>query len=50
MGLFGCSKKERKELKGEIDKLMKAYSNEKIDGDTYFKKMMKLTSTYKKKK
>ena len=37
MGLFGSSKKERKELKGEIDKLMKAYSNEKIDGDTYFK-------------
>ena len=50
MGLFGSSKKERKELKGKIDKLMKAYSNEKIDGDTYFKKMMKLTSTYKKKK
>lgn len=52
MRLFKKSKeeKERKELKGKIDKLMKSYSNEKIDGDTYFKKMMKLTSTYKKKK
>ena len=52
MGLFGKSKEEkvRKELKGQIEKLMKDYSKEKIDGDTYFKKMMDLTASYKKKK
>ena len=52
MGLFGKSKeeKERKELKGQIDKLMKSYSEEKIDGDTYFKKMMDLTTSHQKKK
>lgn len=52
MGLFGKSKedKERKELKGQIDKLMKSYGDEKIDGDTYFKKMMDLTTSYQKKK
>lgn len=50
MGLFGDSKKERKELKEKIDKLMKSYSEKKIDGETYFKKMMKLTSSYQKKK
>ena len=45
MGLFGKSKeeKERRELKGEVDKLMNSYSKGKIDGDTYFKDMMKLT-------
>ena len=42
MGLFRKSKeeKERKELKRQIDKLMKDYSKEKIDGDTYFKKRL----------
>ena len=52
MGLFGKSKeeKERKELKGKIDKLMKSYSDEKIDGSTYMKKMMDLTTSYQKKK
>lgn len=52
MGLFRNSKKEkeRKELKGKIDKLMKSYGEEKIDGDTYFKKMMKLTTSHQKKK
>lgn len=51
MGLFGKSKeeKERKELKGQIDKLMKSYSKEEIDGGRYFKKMMDLTSNHKKK-
>ena len=51
MGLFRKSKeeKERKELKGQIDKLMKDYSEEKIDGDTYFKKMMDLTTSFQKK-
>ena len=52
MGLFGNSKKEneRKKLKSKVDKLMKSYSKEKIDGYTYLKKMMDLTSSYKKKK
>ena len=52
MGLFGKSKeeKERKKVKSKIDKLMKSYSEEKIDGDTYFKKMMDFTTSYKKKK
>lgn len=51
MGLFGKSKeeKERKKVKGRIDKLMKAYSKEKIDGDTYMKKMMDLTTSHQKK-
>ena len=52
MGLFGNSKKqnERKKLKSKVDKLMKSYRKEKIDGDTYLKKMMDLTSSYQKKK
>ena len=50
MGLFGNPKKERKELKGKIDKLMKSYSEEKINGETYFKKMMKLIRSHQKKK
>lgn len=52
MGLFGRSKedKERKKLKKNIDKLMDSYSKEKIDGDTYFKKMMDLTTSAKKRK
>ncbi len=49
MGLFGKQKDERKVLKGQIDKLMKDYSKEKIDGDTYFKKMMDLTTSFQKK-
>ena len=51
MGLFGRSKKdkERKKIKN-IDKLMDSYSKEKIDGDTYFKKMMDLTTSAKKRK
>lgn len=51
MGLFRKSKeeKERKELKSKIDKLMKSYGDEKIDGPTYMKKMMDLTTSYKKK-
>ena len=52
MGLFGKSKenKERKEIKSQVDKLMKAYDKEKIDGDTYIKKMMDLTTSHQKKK
>lgn len=52
MGLFRKSKeeKERKELKGKIDKLMKAYSDEKIDGSTYKEKMIDLLTTTSQKK
>ncbi len=52
MGLFKKTdeEKERKELKGQIDKLMKSYDKEEIDGDTYFKKMMDLTTSFQKKK
>ena len=52
MGLLEKLKEEktRRELKGKIGKLMKDYSKEKIDGDTYFKKMMDLTTSHKKKK
>ncbi len=50
MGLFRKSKDERKELKGKIDKLMKDYDKKKIDGETYAKKMIDLTTSYKKKK
>lgn len=52
MGLFRKSneEKERKELKKQVDKLMKSYSKEKIDGDTYFKKMMDLAASHQKKK
>ena len=49
MGLFGKRKDERKELKGQIDKLMRDYDKEKIDRDTYFRKMMDLTTSHKKK-
>ena len=41
---------ERKKLKSKVDRLMISYSKEKIDGDTYLKKMMDLTSSYQKKK
>ena len=51
MGLFGNSKQEqeRKKLKKQVDKLMKSYSKEKIDGDTYLKKMLDLTTSHQKK-
>ena len=52
MGWFKKStdfEEERKGLKKKIDKLMNDYDKEKIDGDTYFKKMMNLTSSYKDK-
>ena len=49
MGLFRKRKDERKELKKQIDKLMRDYEKEKIDGDTYFKKMMELTTSYEEK-
>ena len=52
MGLFGKSKdseKERKKIKSKVDKLMNQYDNEKIDGATYSRKMMKLASSQKRK-
>lgn len=49
MGLFKKSKDNRKELKGQVDKLMKQYQNKKIDGPTYAKRMMNLTTSYQKK-
>ena len=50
MGLFGKPKDERKELKSKVDRLMKQYSKKKIDGPTYARKMMDLTSSFQKKK
>ena len=53
MGLFGKSRderKERKELKGQVEKLMKEYDKEEIDGSTYFRKMMDLTTSHQKKR
>lgn len=52
MGLFGKSKeeKERKELKSQVDKLMNSYKKEEIDGETYYKKMMDLTTSHQNKK
>ena len=53
MGLFGKSKdnnNERKEVKSQIDKLMKAYDNEEMDSETYMKKMMDFTTSNSKKK
>lgn len=52
MGLFGFGKPkdERKAVKKQVDKLMRDYSKEKIDGDTYFKKMMDLTISEQKKR
>ena len=34
----------REELKEKIEELMQQYANEEIDGDSYFQKMMELTS------
>ena len=39
MGLFG-KKDERKEVKSQVEKLMKDYDKRKIDGPTYAQKMM----------
>ncbi len=35
----------REELKEQIDELMRQYSDEEIDGATYMKKMMELTTS-----
>lgn len=36
---------EREELKAQIDELMRQYADEEIDGDTYARKMMELTTS-----
>lgn len=40
---------EREELKNQIDELMRQYSEEEIDGDTYSQRMMELTSSFQSK-
>ena len=35
----------REELKEQIDELMRQYANEEIDGNTYARKMMELTTS-----
>jgi hypothetical protein len=37
---------EREELKSKIDELMRQYDEEEIDGATYSRKMMELTTSY----
>ena len=37
----------RKELKKQIDELMRQYATEEIDGATYAQKMMELTTSFK---
>lgn len=36
----------RKELKSQIDELMRQYADEEIDGPTYAQKMMEITTSY----
>lgn len=37
----------RDELKAQIDELMRQYTDEEIDGETYFREMMELTTSAK---
>jgi hypothetical protein len=37
----------RDEMKAQIDELMRQYADEEIDGETYFQKMMELTTSAK---
>lgn len=37
----------KEELKEQIDELMRQYADEEIDGDTYARKMMELTTSVK---
>ncbi|SHN53911.1 hypothetical protein SAMN02745247_01113 [Butyrivibrio hungatei DSM 14810] len=50
MGLFGKKEDRREKIKSNVEKLMSAYDKEEIDGPTYMKKMMELSSKYKDKK
>ncbi len=36
---------DRDELKGQVDELMRQYGDEEIDGETYMKQMMDLTTS-----
>ena len=36
---------DREELKSQIEDLMQQYSNEEIDGETYFQQMMDLSKS-----
>ena len=36
----------REELKKQIDELMRQYADEEIDGETYQRRMMELTSIF----
>lgn len=49
MGLFG-KKDDRKEVKRQVDKLMKQYDKGKIDGATYAKGIFGVKDAYDKKK
>lgn len=49
MGMFDKQDDVRVELKGQIDKLMRDYEKEEIDGATYARKMMDLTALYKER-
>ncbi len=49
MGMFDKQDDVRVELKEQIDKLMRDYEKEEIDGATYAQKMMDLTTLYKEK-
>jgi len=42
---FGGKQMNREELQEQIDELMRQYSDEEIDGDTYAQKMMELTTS-----
>ena len=50
MGLFGKSKDGRKDIKRQVDKMMKQYDKGKINGATYLQKMMDFTSSVQKNK
>lgn len=41
---IGGLKMTREELKEQVDELMRQYDNEEIDGETYQRQMMELTS------
>ena len=41
---------KREKLKEQIDELMGQYANEEIDGNTYTKKIMELTSSARNEK
>lgn len=44
---LGGKQMTREELKEQIDELMRQYADEEIDGDTYARKMMELTTSVK---